>query len=111
MEKLYIEACEACKKGALKLNSGEVETLLREVDGWSVIEVEGVQRLQKKYTFKNFKLAMKFTNKVADVAEQEGHHPVLVTEWGVVSVMWWTHKIGGLHRNDFVMASKSDELF
>jgi len=55
--------------------------------------------------------ALEFTNKIGDIAEQEGHHPVIVTEWGRVKVSWWTHKIKGLHQNDFIMAAKTNELY
>jgi len=111
MEELFSKTCEPCKAGALRLNDQEVEELLKQVPGWAVIEVDKVPRLQKAYLFKNFKQALAFTNKIGEVAEQHGHHPVLVTEWGKVSVSWWTHKIGGLHKNDFIMAAKSDALF
>jgi 4a-hydroxytetrahydrobiopterin dehydratase len=63
------------------------------------------------FRFKNFRQALEFTNKIGDIAEQEGHHPVIVTEWGRVKVSWWTHKIQGLHQNDFIMAAKTDELY
>jgi 4a-hydroxytetrahydrobiopterin dehydratase len=61
--------------------------------------------------YKNFVEALHFTNKVGELAETEGHHPSLLTEWGKVTVTWWTHKINGLHRNDFIMAAKTDELY
>ena len=59
---------------------------------------------------KNFIEAMAFTNKIAMIAEKEDHHPLIVTEWGRVKVQWWTHKIKGLHKNDFIMAAKTDAL-
>ena len=111
MEDIFNTTCEPCKAGALRLNNEEIEELLRQVPGWSVIKVDGIQRLQKVYSFKNFKQAIEFTNKIGDAAERQGHHPVLVTEWGKVSVTWWTHKINGLHKNDFVMAAKSNSLY
>jgi len=110
MEELFNKTCEPCKAGGLRLNDQEIKELLNQVPGWSVIEVDTVSRLQKEYLFNNFKQALEFTNKIGDAAEQNGHHPVLVTEWGKVSVSWWTHKIGGLHTNDFIMAAKSDKL-
>jgi len=63
------------------------------------------------FTIPNFVEALNFTNKVGALAESEGHHPALLTEWGKVTVTWWTHKIGGLHRNDFIMAAKTDQLY
>jgi 4a-hydroxytetrahydrobiopterin dehydratase len=76
-----------------------------------VIEVEGMQRLERTFKFKNFAQALEFTNKVGAIAEEEDHHPRIVTEWGKVTLQWWTHVIGGLHKNDFIMAAKSDELY
>jgi 4a-hydroxytetrahydrobiopterin dehydratase len=81
-----------------------------QVHGWQVREVDGMKRLEKVFKFKNFAQALEFTNKVAAIAEEENHHPLIVTEWGRVTLQWWTHKIGGLHKNDFIMAAKSDEL-
>jgi 4a-hydroxytetrahydrobiopterin dehydratase len=74
------------------------------------VQHDGVDRLQRVYRFKNFVEALAFTNRVGQIAEAEGHHPLLITEWGRVTVQWWTHKIGGLHINDFVLAAKTDEL-
>ena len=74
------------------------------------MEYDGVKRLERSYKFKDFAQALSWTNQVGQLAEAEGHHPALLTEWGKVSVTWWTHKIGGLHRNDFIMASKADAL-
>jgi 4a-hydroxytetrahydrobiopterin dehydratase len=73
--------------------------------------VLGIPHLTRRFAFDNFAHALTFTNRVGDIAEQEGHHPALLTEWGKVTVSWWTHAIGGLHKNDFVMAAKTDEVF
>ena len=77
---------------------------------WKLIQVEGMDRLTRTFTFKNFQEALTFTNQVGQIAELENHHPALLTEWGRVTVTWWTHKIRGLHVNDFVMAAKTDGL-
>ena len=61
--------------------------------------------------FGNFVDALAFTNRVGQIAEEEDHHPALLTEWGKVTVSWWTHKIRGLHRNDLIMGAKTDELY
>jgi len=89
----------------------EMAGLLRQVPGWRATEHDGEARLERVYTFKDFNEAMAFTIKVADLAEREDHHPALLTEWGKVTVSWWTHKIRGLHRNDFIMAAKTDEIY
>jgi 4a-hydroxytetrahydrobiopterin dehydratase len=78
---------------------------------WQVVERDGILRLERLFKFKNFVQALDFTDRVGAVAEEEGHHPALLTEWGRVTVTWWTHKIKGLHRNDFIMAAKTDELY
>ena len=75
-----------------------------------VREVDGVKRLERVFKLKNFVEAIEFTNKIGAIAEEQGHHPLIITEWGRVTVQWWTHKIKGLHRNDFIMAAKTDEL-
>ena len=92
------------------LTDAEIENLLPQVHQWQVKEVDGVKRLEKVFKFKDFVQALEFTNKVGAAAEAEGHHPLIITEWGRVTVQWWTHVIKGLHRNDFIMAAKSDEL-
>ena len=69
-----------------------------------------IARLERVFHFPSFADALAFTNRVGALAEEEGHHPALLTEWGRVTVTWWTHKIRGLHRNDFIMAAKTDAL-
>jgi 4a-hydroxytetrahydrobiopterin dehydratase len=103
--------CEACRSGAPKLTRDEMRELLPLVPEWHVREQDGIPRLERLFTFPDFASALSFTNRVAELAEEEGHHPALLTEWGRVTVSWWTHKIRGLHRNDFVMAAKTDRAF
>ena len=88
-----------------------MEELLPQVPGWGLVERDGVQRLERGFSFRDFASALAFTDAVGERAEEAGHHPVLVTEWGRVTVTWWTHAIGGLHRNDFVMAARTDEAY
>ena len=102
--------CEACRAGAPTVTDKELATLMGEVPGWTPVLVDGVKQLQRQYKFKNFKLALEFTNLLGDLAEAEFHHPAILTEWGNVTVTWWTHTISGLHRNDFIMAAKTDTL-
>ncbi len=82
-----------------------------QVPDWALTEEGGVPRLERAFRFKDFARALAFTDRVGALAEAEGHHPRIVTEWGRVTVAWWTHKIRGLHRNDFIMAAKTDALF
>ena len=110
MVNLAAEHCVAIRGGEAKLAESEIQDLLHHIQQWEVREVNGMKRLEKVFKFKKFAEAMEFTNKVGRIAEEEDHHPLLVTEWGKVTVNWWTHKIGGLHKNDFIMAAKTDAL-
>lgn len=110
MSELAQERCVACRRSAPRVTPAEVAELKPQIPDWTIYEVGGVPRLERIFRFRDFKSALAFTARVGELAEAEGHHPVLVTEWGRVSVMWWTHAIDGLHRNDFVMAAKTDQL-
>ena len=110
MEELARMSCEACRKGAPTVTEEERATFLPQLPDWTVISPDGVDRLQRIFTFPDFVSALGFTNRVGEIAEAEGHHPAILTEWGRVTVSWWTHKIGGLHRNDFIMAARTDDL-
>jgi 4a-hydroxytetrahydrobiopterin dehydratase len=103
--------CTACRKGEPTFTDEEIDKFRPQVPDWSILEVDGVKRLVKEFKFDNFAHALVFTNNIGELAEDEGHHPALLTEWGKVTVSWWTHKIGGLHRNDFIMAARSDQVF
>ncbi|MDR9502252.1 MAG: 4a-hydroxytetrahydrobiopterin dehydratase [Desulfurivibrionaceae bacterium] len=111
MQFLKQASCEACKIGAPLVTEKEKEEFLPQIPEWRIVEVAGEERLVRRYTFKNFLQALAFTNRVAEIAEEAGHHPALLTEWGSVEVSWWSHKIKGLHKNDFIMAAKTDALF
>jgi 4a-hydroxytetrahydrobiopterin dehydratase len=88
-----------------------IQTYLPEVPEWQVLEEDGIQKLRRVFSFSTYTRAIAFAQQVGMLAEEEGHHPVLVIEWGRVTVTWWTHKIKGLHRNDFIMAAKTDGLY
>ena len=103
--------CVACRAGEPTLTDDEIVQLQPQLADWQVKEVEGMKRLERVFKFKNFAQALEFTNKIGAIAEGENHHPLIITEWGRVTVDWWTHKIGGLHKNDFIMAAKTDELY
>lgn len=103
--------CVACRGGEPTLTDEEISVLHQQVSKWQVVERDGIKRLEQIFKFKNFADALSFTNKVGEISEAEGHHPALLTEWGRVTVSWWTHKIRGLHRNDFIMAAKTDKLY
>jgi 4a-hydroxytetrahydrobiopterin dehydratase len=110
MSELAGMKCTACRGGEPTLTDAEIAGLQPQVPEWQVVEREGIKRLERTFEFENFAQALAFTNQVGEQAEQEGHHPALLTEWGSVTVAWWTHKIGGLHQNDFIMAARAEEL-
>lgn len=110
MSRLARETCVACRPDSPGMTAREAEALLGEIPRWRVIERDGIARLERVFSFPNFVEALAFTNHVGALAEEAGHHPAITTEWGRVTVEWWTHAIAGLHRNDFVMAAKTDGL-
>ena len=110
MDTLNNERCTACRRDSPRVTAKETEELQRQVPDWSLIEPGGVLQLERKFRFSNFAEALSFTNRVGALAEAEGHHPAILTEWGQVTVRLWTHAIKGLHRNDFIMAAKIDSL-
>lgn len=103
--------CVPCRGGELTLKDSEIETLHHQVPKWLLAEKDGVKRLERRFVFRDFAEAIAFTNRVGQIAEKEDHHPLITTEWGRVTVTWWTHKIKGLHQNDFIMAAKTDSLY
>lgn len=109
--KLSEMKCVPCRGDEPTVTEEEITELKPDVPEWELVQRNSVRQLEREFKFKNFKQALDFTNQIGEIAEAEGHHPVLVTEWGKVTVTWWTHKINGLHRNDFVMAAKTDEQY
>lgn len=110
MSDLSSQKCEACRIDAPLVPESEQASLLETLDGWQIVDKKGISQLLKEYQFNNFVDALDFTHRVGEIAEEEGHHPALLTEWGKVTVRWWSHKIKGLHRNDFIMAAKTDNV-
>ena len=102
--------CEACTIDAPLVSDSEAKVLLLELDGWVIESVSDINQLIKTYKFSNYAESLDFSNKVADLAESEDHHPKIVLEYGSVEVSWWSHKIKGLHKNDFICAYKTDNL-
>jgi len=110
MEMLSHIKCVVCRGGEPKLTDEQIADFKPQVPDWQVKEVDSMKRLERNFKFKNFAEAILFTDKIGAIAEEEDHHPLIITEWGRVTVQWWTHKIGGLHQNDFIMAAKTDQL-
>ena len=109
-EELAKLQCVPCRGGIPPLVDLKIQELLPVVAGWDRIKEEGYDKIRREYKFKNFKKAMEFVNRVADVAEEQDHHPDIFIQWNVVIFTLWTHAIKGLHDNDFIMAAKIDEL-
>ena len=108
---LVQEKCVPCRGGEPALGPEQIKEYLGEAPEWALVKREGVDTLERTFRFRDFAAALAFTARVGAEAEAEGHHPTLLTEWGRVKVTWWTHKIKGLHRNDFIMAARTDRLF
>jgi 4a-hydroxytetrahydrobiopterin dehydratase len=111
MSALSAQTCEACNASATRLTLGEIQLLLPEVSGWEIICESDIQKLSRTFKTKNYAESMSFTNAVAELAESANHHPLLIVEYSSVTVLWWSHKIEGLHKNDFIMAAKTSALF
>jgi 4a-hydroxytetrahydrobiopterin dehydratase len=100
--------CVKLGYGAPVVTEDESNALALSIPGWRREFHEGVEKLKREFHFVEFTDAFAFTYKLATLAEREDHHPLLMTEWGKVTVYWWSHKINGLHVNDFIMAAKTD---
>lgn len=110
-DQLRSERCVACRRDSPRITPDEFDELSVLIPAWGRVEVDGVPRLVRTFRFKDFVQALAFTSQVGELAEDEGHHPKIETEWGKVTVSWWTHIIRGLHRNDLLMAAKTDALY
>src|SRR5215472_4133598 len=110
MSTLSTERCVACRRDSPRVTEAEIAELKPQIPAWQEVERDGIRRLERAFELPSFAEALAFTNRVGALAEEEGHHPAILTEWGRVTVTWWTHKIRGLHRNDFIMAAKTDAL-
>ncbi|MGO1692086.1 MAG: 4a-hydroxytetrahydrobiopterin dehydratase [Marinobacter sp.] len=111
MSGLAEQYCEACNAGASGVADDEKSRLHKEVQDWGILTVGSEEQLRRVFKFKNFAQALAFTNRVAELAEAENHHPAILLEYGKVTVSWWTHTIGGLHQNDFIMAARTDSAY
>ncbi len=110
-EQLIEKTCVPCRGDEPPYTRVQIEQMHPQVPDWDILEIKDVPRLQREFRFKNFAEALTFAQKVGELAEEQAHHPVILTEWGKVTVSWWTHKIKGLHQNDFIMAAKTDKLY
>ena len=105
------EFCYPCTGDAPAIDDEEAKALLKQLPQWAMIHCEGVRQLQRNYKLESFTQALELAQRIGELAEAHNHHPALLVEWGKLTVTWWTHAIKGLHRNDFVMAAKTDQIF
>lgn len=99
--------CKPCHKDQQPLKGEELKNLSRGLgDSWKVVNDH---HLEKEFSFKDFRQALDFTNRVGEIAEKENHHPDIFLTWGRVRITIWTHNIDGLSENDFILAAKVDE--
>jgi len=110
VESLTSQKCVACQADAPKVTDDELVEFIKEIPDWEPLTEDSILKLRRVFNFDDYAQAVKFSNQVADLAEQEDHHPAILFEWGKVQVTWWTHKILGLHKNDFIAAAKTDRL-
>ncbi|MFO7647318.1 4a-hydroxytetrahydrobiopterin dehydratase [Halomonas campaniensis] len=110
MSQLSELQCEACRVDAPTVTDAEIAEYRQQVPEWQIVERDGIMQLERTFTFKDFVQALDFTNRVGEIAERADHHPAILTEYGKVTVTWWSHKIKGLHRNDFILAARTDEV-
>jgi 4a-hydroxytetrahydrobiopterin dehydratase len=104
-------SCVPPKKSDAVITDIAIKEYMKQLPSWKIVDLNGINQLERAYKFDTFIEALAFTNEIGELAESEDHHPAITTEWGRVTVTWWTHAVNGLHRNDFIMAAKSDLLY
>ena len=110
MSSLTSQKCVACQADAPKVTDDELVEFIKEIPDWEPITQDSILKLSRVFNFDDYAKAVQFSNQVADLAEEEDHHPAILLEWGKVKVTWWTHKILGLRMDDFIAAAKTDRL-
>ena len=103
--------CEACHADAPLVTQDEIKELKPKIPAWEILNIDDIDRLSCSFAFKSYLEGLNFVSKVAAMAELEDHHPEIILEWGKVKVSWWSHKIKGLHKNDFIAAAKTDAIY
>jgi 4a-hydroxytetrahydrobiopterin dehydratase len=107
MSELASMTCVPCRGGVPPLQGEELKKLAAQLDDWNVVNEH---HLERAFKFPDFRTALSFTNRVGELAEEQGHHPDIHLSWGRVAVTIWTHKIDGLTESDFILAAKIDRL-
>ncbi|MCW8955723.1 MAG: 4a-hydroxytetrahydrobiopterin dehydratase [Gammaproteobacteria bacterium] len=111
MNSLADKSLEKMLDQSYQLDPQQLTQLMEQLDNWQIDRSTPEPQLMRQFKFKNFNEALDFTNQVGELAEQVDHHPSILLEWGKVTVRWWTHSIGGLHLNDFILAARTDQVF
>ena len=102
--------CNSDYSNAEKMDAETIETHLALVSGWELVSSTNESRIVRTFSCQNFKKAIELASKIGAEADRQDHHPSILVEWGKCTVTWWTHALGGLHLNDFIMAKKSEKL-
>lgn len=110
-EQLKQQQCVPCQGDVPPLKRDEIEELVLQVPDWMVVVDDEPKRLQRTLKFKDFPEALQFVNHLGEIAEDQGHHPRLIVDYKEVTIEWWTHAIDGLHKNDFIMAARTDDAY
>ena len=110
MSELHTESCVPCRSGAPPLSTAEITALSARVSEWAIVDTDTVPKLTRSFRVANFAEALACANRVGEIADESDHHPQIIVEWGRVTVSWWTHSIKGLHRNDFIMAARTERV-
>ncbi len=111
MDRLVNLQCVACRSDSPSVTEAELAAFKPQIPAWQLLDRQGMKQLERTFDFKDFSQALDFTNRVGRLAEDQGHHPAILTEWGKVTVTWWTHAIRGLHKNDLIMAARTDQIY
>ena len=111
MRSLNDEKCIACNPNSPPATKDDVISLQPQIPLWDLKLEDSVRKLERVFKIRKYQSVLRFTQEIGALADEEGHHPRIMTEWGKVTVTWWTHAISDLHRNDFIMAAKTDGLF
>ncbi|MFP4509678.1 MAG: 4a-hydroxytetrahydrobiopterin dehydratase [Spirochaetaceae bacterium] len=110
MTELYNEMCVPCRSGGVPLSPSEIDSLSTRLPAWSIADRDSTPKLRRTFRVADFAAALDFANRIGAIAEEADHHPRITLEWGSVTVSWWTHMIKGLHRNDFIMAARTERI-
>lgn len=111
VHRLAEERCDACRVDSPRVSEQEKQALAQQLPDWQILFEYERDYLLREYAFPNFAEALAFTNRIGELAERLDHHPDIALSWGRVALLWYTHAIGGLHRNDFRCAAKADQLY